>query len=99
MSDDISRAVLARMQGRWLVLWWSGSQLEDEIRQVGTEAVELGLMPPADGTWIWEGTYVVVQTGFNPSWELTDPRGKFRAPTDQEQIAIDAGSSPWKHPG
>lgn len=91
----ISRAVISQESGRSLVLWWHGTQIDDEIRLVGTQADELGLVPPGVGTWMWEGIYVVVQTGFNPSWEMTDPRGEFRRPTDQEQAALSAGKSPW----
>jgi hypothetical protein len=98
--NEASRAVVASDGHDGQVLWSKGAHIETEICESGTGSrlQDLGLDDAPCGISVWEGFYKTVQCG-NPldgyDYE-TEPKGRFRAPTDEEWSAIRAGRNPWR---
>lgn len=93
------RAVVACTQGgAGVVLWSFGGGIEALMDGTGPVLQDLGLDDAPPGISIWEG--VVGGGEWSPGIEdYADiyPEGTFRAPTDEEWVAIRAGRSPWEH--
>lgn len=72
------------------VLWTVGAHVRMEMEEGGLSALDdLGLEAPDVGIWIWEGKYSWDSDGYS------EPRGKFRRPTEEEWQAIREGRCPW----
>ena len=96
-AEKDSRAVIACKDGEGVLLWWVGYDFAIEhdagLRQLG----DLGLDDAPDGISIWEGQYQWSPGGFeHPEDGDRWPSGTFRAPTDDEWIAIRKDECPWE---
>lgn len=74
-----------------------GYDLWKEICDVGSfDADDLGLTPPDDGVWVWEGIY---ERKLSNCWDDavmdSEPDGEFRRPSETEWSLIQSGSAPW----
>lgn len=88
-----SRAVIASLDSREVVLWYVGGHLAIQIDDEGTlDPFDLGLYSCPDGISIWEGAY-----DYHPGtrFRVGDPKGSFRAPTAEEWDAIHKAECPW----
>ena len=99
-KPTISKAVIANMKGTVGIVLWSNtdSQIEHEIGSIGSRRLDdLGLDNAPDGISIWEGAFAWTPGPWDcPADGQLDPDGKFRAPTDEEWVAIREGRSPWR---
>lgn len=92
-----SLAVVASAGGRGVVLWHVGGHIAVEFDGGDMAAEDVGLEPPDNGIWIWEGK---LEGGASPSWYNPDGdspelAGKFRPPTDEEWAEIRVNACPW----
>jgi hypothetical protein len=92
-----SLAVIASANGRGVVLWHVGGHVAVEFDGGDMAAEDVGLEPPDDGIWIWEGK---LEGGSGPTWYNPDGtdatlEGKFREATDEEWASIRESECPW----
>lgn len=92
-----SMAVIAYGDERGMIIWYIGADLQFEMEEGGVRDIDdLGLEPPNDGIWIWEGRYAWSPGSYEyPDDGESNPVGEFRAPTDNEWQAIREGRCPW----
>lgn len=102
-----SKAVIANMmRTTGIVLWFTTgtdeeeSRIAMEINAIGSMRLDdLGLDDAPDGISIWEGDYVWQSGPYEaPNDGQSMPEGIFRAPTDEEWLAIRQNRSPWGTP-
>ncbi len=97
--DKDSLAVVASDGKEGCVLWTAGPHVRMEIEEFNMCSLsDLGLDDAPQGISIWVGRYV----WFNDSHPLdpdegssSEPRGAFRAPTEDDWTAIREGRCPW----
>ena len=100
--DHDSMAVVAcDGSGHGCVLWTTGPHVQHEMTEGGLkELCDLGLDDAPLGISIWIGKYLTIQVSdgdYGREYDV-EPKGSFRAPTEEEWSAIRQGRSPWDFP-
>lgn len=72
------------------VLWTAGPHVRLYVEEYGFKFDELGLDPPEQGIWIWEGTIDASSEA-----AVKPLKGTWRYPTPAETRSINAGQCPW----
>jgi hypothetical protein len=86
-----SMAVLVSNGNYGAVVFHAGPHIHQEIDNVGSHSCEdLGLEDRA-GIWIWQGTYIKAERG----WDDPILVGIYRVPDAREWVAIKKGENPW----
>lgn len=95
--DKPSKAVIARGERDFSsVIWTVGGHVRLDLEETGIDADDMGLVPPDQGIWIWEGTTI----WHSGTWECPQDGevefvGKFRKPTEEELRKIGNNECPW----
>ena len=86
------RAVLARSGGHSIMMEHSGAALEWTADRVSDYPDDIGIVPPSDGLWVWEGEVIGVWGG---DYEEDDHEfeGRFRHLTVLELLKLNKGRS------
>lgn len=98
--ETVNKAVIANgAHHTGCVLWWTGTQLHNEIHEAGlSDLSDLGIDDAPHGISVWEGYYSYTHDlspeGVNEGGESI-PHGEFRAPTAEEWAAIHENRTPW----
>lgn len=72
------------------VLWTAGPHVRLYVEEYGFKFDELGLDPPEQGIWVWEGTIDASSEA-----AVKPLKGTWRYPTPAETRNINAGQCPW----
>lgn len=86
----LSKAVIVNSAYGGMVLWYTGSDITEEIECLEASAVieDLGFKGVPFGISVWEGNF--------SDGCYSKPKGKFRNPTTAEWEAIRNNKSPWE---
>lgn len=101
-----SKAVIFfRLDGGSEVLWWQGPDIEAEIREAGTDSMDLGfehdrgeVIPPREGFLIWEGCFAKPAPHGDALDDELLPMGTLRELTAGEWAAVREGRNPFVPP-
>jgi hypothetical protein len=80
------------------VMFCVGGHIKYEIEEVGfNDIYDLGLNPPSEGIWVWEGKFKTYECNYycDPTEYDFFPVGKFRKPTEEELKMVVDGKCPW----